>query len=260
MSRPRAQPHQTPRKGRTVLFFAAALAVTAGAIAQRVSGMGFALVAAPFFILLFGPFEGVLLINAGGALSSMLVFLQTRNGVNWRQYFLLVIPAMMAILPGALITIYLNRTTLQLVLGILLIVALIASILVSYTKRHLNQGAVAILFGGASGFMSATVGLGGPAVGIYGVLTRWEQKEFASTLQPYFFTLGASSFLTKIILTGELPDVSPWIWPSMVLCTLIGLAIGKKLQPHVRNDVARNIVIVICLAGAVATVIDALMA
>jgi hypothetical protein len=36
------------------------VAVMAGAIAQRVSGMGFALVVAPVLVLLIGPFDGVL--------------------------------------------------------------------------------------------------------------------------------------------------------------------------------------------------------
>lgn len=246
------------QKGDPVLVVAG-IAIMIGAFAQRVSGMGFALVAAPILILLLGPFEGVLLVNAGGALSSMVVFLQTRKGVNWREYGLLIGPALLAVIPGALITLYLDRTVLQIVLGILLIVALVSSLVVARQPREMNLTLLRTVFGAASGFMSATIGVGGPAVGIYGILRRWEQGEFSATLQPYFMTLGASSFLAKFALSGSLPSVDPWMWPAMVVCTLAGLALGTRLKPLVPAPLARTIVIGVCLAGAVSTLVDAFL-
>ena len=42
------------------------LGVVAGALTQRVTGIGFALVCAPLLVLIAGPFEGVVLSNLLG--------------------------------------------------------------------------------------------------------------------------------------------------------------------------------------------------
>ena len=55
------------------MILIAALGIVIGAIAQRVAGLGFALVVAPLFVITFGPYDGVLLINFGGTLSSIFV-------------------------------------------------------------------------------------------------------------------------------------------------------------------------------------------
>jgi uncharacterized membrane protein YfcA len=45
-------------------------AVVLGAGMQRITGMGFALVATPFLVLLLGPVEGVVLVNLCGAVTA----------------------------------------------------------------------------------------------------------------------------------------------------------------------------------------------
>ena len=70
----------------------------AGAIAQRVSGMGFALVVAPVLVLLIGPFDGVLMVNICGAASALMVVTRVWREISWKHYFLLAIPAVAALL------------------------------------------------------------------------------------------------------------------------------------------------------------------
>ena len=64
--------------------------------------MGFALIAAPVLILLVGPFDGVLLVNLGGAVSSLIVLVRVWRNVDWRQFRRLVIPAVLTIIPGCI--------------------------------------------------------------------------------------------------------------------------------------------------------------
>ncbi len=48
--------------------------------------------------------------------------------------------------------------------------------------------------------MYAAAGIGGPSLSVYAVVSRWEQRAFAATLQPFFLTVGASSLLTKLLI------------------------------------------------------------
>jgi uncharacterized membrane protein YfcA len=46
------------------------VAVFVGAVAQRVTGLGFALVVAPVLVILLGPFDGVMIVNLCSVLSA----------------------------------------------------------------------------------------------------------------------------------------------------------------------------------------------
>lgn len=233
------------------------LAVIVGAMAQRVSGMGFALVAAPVLVLLIGPFDGPLIVNICGAASASLVLTRVWRHVDWGQYLRLVVPALLAIVPGSIVAVLLGGPILQIGIGAILVIALTASLLVTRTDRRFARTPTAIGAGAASGFMSATAGISGPAVGIYGILTKWEHRPFAATLQPYFVTLGTAAFVSKIIADGgRLPDYDWWLWVVIVACTIVGLAIGDRLARHISATVARRVVIAISYLGGVAAIVD----
>lgn len=236
-----------------------ALAVMAGAVAQRVSGMGFALVVAPVLVLLIGPFDGVLMVNICGAASALMVFTRVWRQISWRHYFLLAIPAVLAVVPGSMIAVAVDGPTLQITVGVILTVALTVSLLVTRGAHRTPTTPTGIIAGTASGLMSATAGISGPAVGVFAVLTRWEHRTFAATLQPYFFTLGASAFFGKIIASdGALPDYEWWLWVLVVACTVAGLLMGEFVAKKVSVRVARLTVIVISYAGGVAAIVDGL--
>lgn len=238
-----------------------ALAVMAGAIAQRVSGMGFALVVAPVLIVLIGPFDGVLMVNLCGAVSSCLVITRVWRHIDWKQYALLVVPALFAIIPGTLVSVLIGGPVLQIVVGSILLVALTISLLVTRSDLIVPRGPAGILSGATSGFMSATAGTGGPGVSIYSVLTRWEHRQFAATIQPFFVTLGTVSFTSKVFASdGGLPEYDWWLWVVVIASTVIGLVLGEHLARVVSSRIARFAVIGVSYLGGGVIVIDGVVA
>lgn len=241
------------------MFAFIALAILVGAMAQRVSGLGFALTVAPVLVLLIGPFDGVLMVNLAGAVSSAIVLSRLWRNIDWRQFAYITIPALIAVIPGAYISVLLGGPELQITVGLILIVALSISLLVNKAQKTVPQIPAAILTGTASGFMSATAGVGGPGVAVYSVLTRWEQRSFAATIQPFFVSLGVTSFVTKVLLSEQgLPDYEWWVWPLIISCTLAGLALGEWISRFVSVRIARISVIVISYLGGFAAIVDGL--
>jgi uncharacterized membrane protein YfcA len=237
------------------------LAVILGAMAQRVSGMGFALVAAPVLVLLIGPFDGPLMVNICGAASAFIVLTRVWRHVDWGQYARLVVPALLAIVPGSLVAVLLAGPILQIVIGSILVLALTMSLVVTRSDRLFSRTPAAIGAGAASGFMSATAGISGPPIGIYGILTRWEHRPFAATLQPYFVTLGTAAFVGKIVADGgRLPDYDWWLWVLIVACTIVGLTVGEVIARRISAAVARRVVIAISYLGGIAAIIDGVVA
>lgn len=233
------------------------LAVMLGAMAQRVSGMGFALVVAPVLVLLIGPFEGVLLVNLCGAVSASIVISRVWRNIDWRQFAMLGVPAVIAIVPGAFLSVLLGGPVLQIIVGAIVVAALSTSLVMKYFDRRVAPVPAALISGTASGFMSATAGVGGPGMSVYAILTNWEQRSFAATIQPFFVVVGVTSFVTKVVLneTG-LPDYEWWLWVLIIACTVVGLTLGEVVSRWVSVRVARIMVIVISFAGGILAIID----
>ena len=242
------------------MFTFIALAILVGAIAQRVSGLGFALTVAPVLVLLIGPFDGVLMVNLAGAVSAAIVVSRVWRDIDWRQFVYLTIPALLAVIPGAYISVLLGGPELQITVGLVLVVALSISLLINKAQKTVPQIPAAILTGTASGFMSATAGIGSPGLAVYSVLTRWEHGSFAATIQPVFLSVGMTSFVTKVVLSEQgLPDYDWWVWPLIISCTLVGVTLGEWVSRFVSVRVARISVIVISYLGGVAAIVDGLL-
>jgi uncharacterized membrane protein YfcA len=75
-----------------VLFAVVLIAVVAGAMAQRVAGLGFGLMVSPVLVVLLGPLDGVMIVNACGATSSLLILFRVWRDVDWWRYLGLIVP------------------------------------------------------------------------------------------------------------------------------------------------------------------------
>ncbi|ADB77512.1 sulfite exporter TauE/SafE family protein [Geodermatophilus obscurus] len=238
------------------LGLAAAVAVGAGT--QRITGLGFALVAAPFLVLLLGPFAGVLVVNVLGVAASVLVLVQVRRDVELRRGLLLSAPALVAVVPGAWVARHTAPAVLQVLVGGCVVVALLA---VLAAGRRTGAGpasgtgtAPALLAGAASGFMNATAGVGGPALTVYAVATRWPQRAFAATAQLCFTVVGSATVAAK-----GLPSLPVADWAVAAAALGVGLVAGTALAAHVSPTRARTAALSLALVGGVATVVDGVL-
>jgi uncharacterized protein len=229
------------------------VAVLVGAGTQRVTGMGFALVSAPFLVLLLGPFTGVLLANALSLATNLVVLAQTWRAVEVRKALLLAVPAVAAVVPGAWVARTLPAPLLAITTGGLVLVALLA-VLASERARVLRGTPGAVTAGAASGFMNVTAGVGGPAISLYGLSTGWAHASFVATVQLYSLLLNAASIAAK-----GWPGLTPDTWVVAGGALAVGAAAGNRLAGFVSPDRARTLVAGLAILGAAATVGKALL-
>ncbi len=225
------------------------LVVLVGAGAQRITGLGFSLVASPYMVLLLGPFKGVLLVNACGAVAAGIVLTQVWRDVDLRRAALLLGPALPAVLPGVWVARELPAAVLGVVVGGLVLAALLA-VVATERARVLRGTPGAVIAGIGSGFLNATIGAGGPAIAVYAVSVDWEQRRFAATAQLIFGVLGAASLVAK----GGHPSLATVGWAMVAAGLALGIAAGNRLADRVPAGHARNAVIVLAMAGAALTV------
>nr|WP_295742551.1 TSUP family transporter [uncultured Acidocella sp.] len=223
------------------------VAVFAGAVIQRLTGLGFAMVAAPLLTLVLGPFEGVLLANILTFLLTFGMFIVTWRRAEPRRLALLVPAAILAALAGAPLGRLIPSAWMLTISGALVLGALILVM----TMRHVRlfRGRIGALAAGAiSGFMNATSGVGGAAITLYAMNISWEQASFYASMQVYLAVLNLASFLPK-----GLPHLGQAVGLVVVAALALGFAGGHWLARLVSLDGARKGAVCLALAGAAAT-------
>ncbi|MEW1808093.1 sulfite exporter TauE/SafE family protein [Pseudarthrobacter sp. NPDC080039] len=230
-------------------------AVVMGAGMQRVTGMGFALVAAPFLVLLLGPVEGVALVNVCGAVTAGAIIVRVVKDIDWKRYAALAASALLGIIPAAILIRLIPAPVLEISIGVILAMGL--TVLLVLKSATLPQRRRYLLTaGGLSGFMNTAAGVGGPAVSMYSIATRWQHKSFAATMQPYFFTIGTFSLISKAITAPATFPVLPLaMWLAVAVACLAGLVLGDLASKHVPARAAQILLIILAYLGAAATII-----
>ncbi|MBX6390737.1 MAG: sulfite exporter TauE/SafE family protein [Frankia sp.] len=233
---------------------AVAAAALVGATTQRITGLGFSLVTAPFLVLLLGPYAGVSLNNLLAALVAASTLATCWRLVDVERARVLVPAGLLGVLPGVLAARLLPAAPLQVLVGGLIIVGLLLTTS-SPRARVRSTTPVHACAGLASGFMTATSGTGGPSLVLYSVATRWQQAAFAASAQVSFSTQAALAAALK-----GLPAVRPGALAAIILAAGGGLLLGGRLARHVPAVTARRLVIAISMTSAGATVVKGLLA
>ncbi|MGP9845463.1 sulfite exporter TauE/SafE family protein [Brachybacterium sp. 107] len=228
-----------------LLTLSMALSVFIGAVSQRANGMGFALLSAPFLVLVLGPLQGMLAVNAASVLANSLILVQVWRDVDWPRAKLLVPMGVVGVLPGAVAVELLPEAPLTIVVSLLVVLGLGVTNLLR--GRTVPPSAVLGAAGGfTSGFMGVTAGVAGPGVVVYARATGWEHRHFAATAQLHGVALGIVSLAAK----RALPSFEPSGWIALLVSLLVGLLVGDRLSRRIDGAAAMRVVVLIAMAGA----------
>ncbi len=229
------------------------VATFAGAAMIRLTGLGFALVASPFFAIVLGPLQGVLLINSLTPFTNIIVLTRTRADVDLRHAIKLAIPAVCAIPVGALTLRVVPAPLLFIILGVLVIVAMAV---VMYAKEiRLFGGRLGALEAGAtSGLMNSVAGLGGPALTLYAMATKWPMRQFVPTVQVYYLIINV-----VFILINGLPALNVAKILLLGGAIVLGILVGDIVTKRVSDEQARKVMLSLALLGAITVIAKGIM-
>ncbi|WP_200886695.1 sulfite exporter TauE/SafE family protein [Phaeacidiphilus oryzae] len=221
--------------------------VFVGAAVQRMSGIGFALVAGPGLIALQGPLQGVLLANCASCGISALGLATEWRGLRPRVMVPLVAAAACLVPVGAWAAGALPRPVLLVGIGAT-VVAAVAVIARGVRSAALSGRSGAVIAGAASGFMNAAAGVGGPAVSLYALNEGWSVREFVPNALFYGVLVNALS----VALKGP-PRLPGAAWALIACALLAGLPAGRFLAARVPDRRARGLVLLLACAGGLVT-------
>jgi uncharacterized membrane protein YfcA len=226
---------------------ALAAVVLAGSTVQRMSGMGFALVAVPALVLLVGPAHGVALSNCASGVISAVGLADTWRRVRLTAMAPLVAAAACTVPAGAWALGHVPEPALLTGMGLLVTLA-VAVIGSGVRVPALRGRGGAVTAGAASGFMNASAGVGGPAVSLYAVNAEWPVAEFVPNAQFYGLVVNALSTGAKGV-----PHLSAPVWTLAAGGMAVGTLAGRVLADRVPEHRARLTILLLALAGGLTT-------
>lgn len=201
----------------------------------------------------FLPFEQALGLTAlfhvfsNGA--KMVLF---RRAVPWRLLLWLGVPAVIAVIIGAQLTVYMNDRLMSLVLGALL-VSLSLGLLWKQEWRLRPTNGNALAGGALSGFMAGISGTGGAIRGITLAAFDLEKMVFVATSAWIDMGVDLSRSMVYFAHGFITTDILAYI-PVMALTSFGGSWIGKRLLIHIPQARFRTLVLVLVLLMGIITI------
>ncbi|NES31658.1 TSUP family transporter [Micromonospora terminaliae] len=220
-------------------------AVALGATMQRATGLGFALVAAPFLVVILGPFSGVTLANLLSAVINLIVLCVTARALQRRVAVQMIAGVVLALPLGVWVVRELPGRVLLVGIG-LITAGSVTWVAVGRSMPFLRHRGGAVASGFASGFFNTTAGTGGPPLAVYAVSTGWEHRSFVPTVQ----LVGLVTNVLSLAAKGA-PVLS---WRLLLACgaaMLAGIGGGHYLERWLPETATRRWVLALALTGSV---------
>ncbi len=225
-----------------------------GGAVSVITGFGCGLFAMPIMLLVL-PTEIAIPVNCVLCCVAMLLILvKFWRAVDWRHFWIMSIAA----LPGAFVGVYaLERIPVghvELGFGIFLLAVVGWELLrgrIGRMQRRAPGPVLEIILAFVAGVINGLTGMGGPAMGAYAALTRWDKDMTRGTFG-LFFGLNLTlctvlQYRSGMIGAVEL-ELIGWAVPGAVLGTLAGIPVAGRL----RQDVfMKLLLLVIGISGIV---------
>lgn len=228
-----------------------------GAATQRLTGLGFGLVATPWLVFALGARDTVgLLLLTGTAVAGVAAW-QVRASVEWGRVGRLAVFGLIGAAVGTWALVVLPSRLVELVIGILVLLGLVGAILTP-RGRVVPRPWHTRIAGLGSGLATGLAALGGPPLVIYQRLTDWDPVRFAATIQPVF-VLVAVPLLVLRTAVGEslIPQASPLLLAVALLTVVAGVFCGGRLSGWVRPEAVAKAILALAFAGAALTIVRA---
>lgn len=237
-------------------FVVALAAVLIGAAGQRMIGMGWGLVVTPAVALVAGPLAAVLVVNLYGALACIIILPKVWADIDWRRLLWLAVPAVALMVPGLLLAKGLETDVLRIAVGLIAVLGVIITVAFTAGSRTHDSPTLRVASGATIGLLNASVGMGAPALGVYTLLSGWQDRTFVATMQPFWVIVSGVIVAVRPFVAPEGSPAWP-LWAWLVLCVPVvaGVLLGNRLAHLVNRTVVRWSIIALSVLGGAALIV-----
>lgn len=239
---------ETPREGGELVLDAVAgdaligaVAAVLGATLQSATGFGFALLAAPLLVAVLGPRPAVsaIVILALIVTALTLAAERRRPRVDARETVVLVGWSVPGLLVGALLLGALPERGLKVLVAVVVLLGVGLRLLGASRQRGWShpRAATAAL---TSGVLSTSTGIGGPPL-VFHLLGRGLPRALMRDTLAVVWLAGGVLSAAALVATGTFS--LPPEFPYLVVATLVGYVVGRRLFATLYGDRYERVVL-----------------
>ena len=222
------------------------------ALAQALTGFGFALVLVPLLALVVEPKVVVAISISLGLLSKFPIIAQDWRHIEPRKIAGLCVAAIAGALVGVQILLAVDGNLLKVLIGIA-VVLLSVPLLFDLSRPARREGLATMLVGLTSGVLNGATSMGGPPVVLFGVNQAWGKLSFRVNLCAFFVVTNVSTLLMLVVagrITPEVLRLDLFLAPAVI----VGFVVGNRIFPLVPAARFRRWVVLLVIAsGLVST-------
>lgn len=232
------------------------VALLVATLSQRVAGMGFGLVMGPTAALLVGPIAAVVLVNVMAIVACGLILPRVWRDIDWRRLAWIGIPAAALSIAGLLLARVVSADLLRIAVGAVAILGVVLATLFVRTEHRLDGPVTRVTSGGLIGLLNAAVGVGAPAVGVYQIVSRWEPRSFAATMQAFWPIVSIATLVERQLLVPDgWPEWPWWAWLAGVVATAAGTLIAEPIARRIPARAVRIAIVALSILGGAAVIV-----
>ncbi len=210
---------------------------------RGLSGFAAALIGLPLLVFLMDIKIAVPLVTLLGVFSTTILLFQLWNHLDWKEVY----PLIMGFIPGILIGVFvlktLDRSLLQVLLGIILVSFSIYSLFFkSFKLKPLKGGAY--VFGFLGGCLRGSIGAGGPAIIIYTSMQPWNKDKIKVTMQGFFMVTVPMTIIVQAANGLITMTVLKYFLITLPVLTL-GTFVGSYLYGLVKDESYKKMIFIL---------------
>jgi uncharacterized membrane protein YfcA len=176
-----------------------------------------------------------------------------RKGIDWSLILYLGIPAVLLVVLGAWLSQFVAPEWLSLGLGVFLLIFSIWLLVNSQMTMRPNKRN-ALAGGAVSGFAAGLLGTGGAIRGAVMAAFNLKKEQFIATSA--IIDMGIDLSRTVVYAgNGFIHRHDLYLVPILIVISIVGTYIGKRLLIRISQDQFRKLVLVLLLAVAIFTLI-----
>lgn len=234
-----------------------AVGVAAGATLQSAMGFGFALLCGPAVFAVFEPEESITILLALGTVLNMLIMLAERrpSEIQRGEVARLLTWAAPGVVGGIFILIALEKPTLQIIVGIAVIAAVVIQARSAAAEPNdgspVGRGAAGL----AAGTLTTTTATAGPPLVLFLQSTGARPEAFRDTMAALLLGLNIMGAIALVLAGGraELPEL--WLLAVLVATVVIGRPAGRALFDRFDHHSFRVAGLALIVVSGVASII-----
>lgn len=227
-------------------------------VCQSVTGFGFALVMVPLITVVWAVKPGIAATVLLSLFGNLVLLHKLRGHVSIPRVGGLLAGFPLGLVPGVLIFERVDEHVLQIVVGVVVLVATIAI----YRSPEIDRGhdglGIRMITGAVSGAIGSSTSLGGPPVVLYLVGRVREIDAFRATTLAYFVP-SSVIIITSYAIVGQVTGDVLLMVAVSVPGVLVGNPVGGWLRGHLDGERFRVVVLTVLVCASISVIASTLL-